>query len=246
MYVLCQPERASAVFNIVARALKEHAGIDVNLGKCKVWNRAAAEPPGVRALGPDVWVGGVETAEHRRGLVVLGSPLDTDAFVKARCTERLAEQKRLLELLPQVPDLQSSWLLLSYCAGPRAVHTLRTLPPTPAAGYAQGHDDALWTCLKELLALDGLLPEDEALARKRLGLPLRHGGLGLRSASRGAPAAYWASWADVLPMMARRNPALALQFVQGLSVPNLESAACLKEAEAARQLVQEAGFEAPS
>ena len=39
-------------------------------------------------------------------------------------------------------------------------------------------------------------------------LPMRMGGLGLRSAQRCAHAAYWASWADALPMIKQRTPAM--------------------------------------
>ena len=37
-------------------------------------------------------------------------------------------------------------------------------------------------------------------------LPMRMGGLGLRSAVRTSPAAFWASWADALSMIQTRLP----------------------------------------
>ena len=40
-------------------------------------------------------------------------------------------------------------------------------------------------------------------------LPMRLGGLGLRSAQRLAQAAYWASWADAFPMISERLPAVS-------------------------------------
>ena len=40
----------------------------------------------------------------------------------------------------------------------------------------------------------------------------RHGGLGLRSAVRHAPAASWASWADTLPILLKRDRPFALHF----------------------------------
>ena len=43
------------------------------------------------------------------------------------------------------------------------------------------------------------------------------GGLGLRSAVRTAPAAFWASWADALPMLSSRLPELTIRIVEGLS-----------------------------
>ena len=47
-------------------------------------------------------------------------------------------------------------------------------------------------------------------------LPLRLGGCGLRSALRTAPAAYWASWADTLPMIQARHPEVAQCFYEQL------------------------------
>ena len=54
------------------------------------------------------------------------------------------------------------------------------------------------------------------LATARAQLALRHGGLGLRSAARHAPAAYWSSSADVLPVIASRDPAFARALVDTL------------------------------
>ena len=67
----------------MAASLKTHAGIDVNMGKCRVWSKTGGEaPPGiVSELGPDVWRGDREPEEN--GLVVLGAPLGTDEFVDA-------------------------------------------------------------------------------------------------------------------------------------------------------------------
>ena len=47
-------------------------------------------------------------------------------------------------------------------------------------------------------------------------LPVVQGGLGLRSMARLSPAAYWAAWADVLPIVEERVPALATRIMQEL------------------------------
>ena len=57
---------------------------------------------------------------------------------------------------------------------------------------------------KSVDALLGGLPgsdEERAAARQLATLPMRLGGLGMRSASRTAVAASWAPWADALPML---------------------------------------------
>ena len=54
----------------------------------------------------------------------------------------------------------------------------------------------------------GHLPgTEEAIqdAKRVASLPMRMGGLGLRSAVRGADAAYWASWADAMQMIGKKS-----------------------------------------
>ena len=46
---------------------------------------------------------------------------------------------------------------------------------------------------------------------------MRLGGLGLRSASRAAAGAYWASWADALYMIDERLPAVSATIVEHLT-----------------------------
>ena len=87
------------------------------------------------------------------------------------------------------------------CAAPRAQKALRNLLLECTHGYAADHDGAALRCLAALLFADEAshLPEP---AQAHAQLALRHGGLGLRSATRHAPAAYWA---DALRATARRD-----------------------------------------
>ena len=83
------------------------------------------------------------------------------------------------------------------CAVPRANRVLRTAPPTWSAKYAKDHDDQVWTAACTAV---GGLPDvsDEELPswRGHASLPMRLGGLGLRSTARTAEAAYWAPRAN--------------------------------------------------
>ena len=82
--MVCEPHRARAVFDLVRTALWEHARIEVNLGKTKMWNAAGVEPPGVQDLGradEPCWVGDQALAAERQGILVLGTPLGHEAFV---------------------------------------------------------------------------------------------------------------------------------------------------------------------
>ena len=55
------------------------------------------------------------------------------------------------------------------------------------------------------------------LQLRRAQLPLVHGGLGLRAAHSERFAAHWASWADSLPVLRERLPALGADLLAALS-----------------------------
>ena len=209
IYVLCLPERVRPLYDLLKGALKEDTGLDLNEGKTRVYNRAGEEPAGVRELGADVWVGGTDRAAERRGLKVLGTPVGTAEFAAALGEKWTEKEKKLWELLPLLPDLQTAWLLLLNCAGPRFNYRSRTVPPLQNGAYAKAHDDGMWATLCALLEKRHLEEHTSGAPARKATLPLRAGGLGLRSAVRTGPAAYWASWADTFPMMAERCPELA-------------------------------------
>ena len=70
---------------------------------------------------------------------------------------------------------------------------------------------------------------------------MRMGGLGIRSATRMAPAAFWVSWADALPMLETRLP----QVVQ-IMTRQLDNAQapgqCLGELQRATVVLDTGGF----
>ena len=104
-------------------------------------------------------------------------------------------------------DVQGAWLLLVHCASARANYFLRSVRPEAVAEYAGLHDAGLWECLSRILQVDlstcGQDTHDVAT------LLLALGGLGLRSAERTSVPAYWASWADCMPMIGERHPQVA-------------------------------------
>ena len=243
LYVITVAARARPALDTVTGAVEEHCGIASNLGKTRgLGGSEGSAPPGLAELGPDVWRG--DRPSHERGMVVLGSPVGHTDFVHAWAVHRLLEEQQLLQQLPQLPDLQCSWLLLALCASPRANHALRTVPPTVIASYAAGHDDAIWHTLLDCLGGEaGAPPEDAHLARATAFLPAALGGLGLQSATRSAPAAYWAAWADALLVMGARLPVFAAHCVETLQRGGAEMA-CLRHAADARTLLLTEGWEA--
>ena len=149
--------------------------------------------------------------------------------MQANLHKRLREARAFLAELPQLPDLQCAWLLLLYCAAPRAQHLLRTVPPVRVGVHAREHDDAVLQTLQDLLGGPG--PGDDAwwpAARDVAFLPAPMGGQGLLHAERLPPAAYWAAWAEALPVQ-QRCPAAdrclrALQSDAASDAPSLQAA----------------------
>ena len=215
IYVIVPSARARVVSDLLSQHLFRHARIEVHQGKTRAWNAAGLEPPGIRELGSTdapVWVGDPALPPEQQGLVALGVPCGHPAYVATQLQATRAKQDLLLQGIRSLPDLQSAWLLLLFCASPRCCHLLRSLPPVASLAFAEAHDAAVAACLADLLGA-GPLP-DHALRLAQL--PFQQGGLNLRSAVALAPAAYWASWADTLPVLHRQLPRFAADVVARL------------------------------
>ena len=128
---------------------------------------------------------------EQQELKVLGAPLGSAAFAQKLGEKRPGDERKFWDQLPKLPDLQSAWLLLLHCAGPRFNYTARTVPPSQAALYAQGHDKGVWEVLAKLFERPDLQEATDTLHNHLATLPLRLGGCGLRSAHRTSKAAYW-------------------------------------------------------
>ena len=154
LYVVTLPERAAPLLRVVTGEVERGAGVEANLGKTRVFNAEGGDaPPGVDVLGPDVWCGNLPP--EQRGFVALGVPIGHPDFVKAQAANRLDAEADLLRQLVQLPDAQCAWLLLAFCAAPRAQHLLRNVPPADILPYARGHDDAVWAVVEGLLGDQG-------------------------------------------------------------------------------------------
>jgi len=155
-----------------------HARIRLNQGKTRVWNAAGEEPAGLARFQPvgadPVWTGAWSLPAHQQGLLVLGAPLGSEAFVQLELRNKRGTQDQLLTRLPAVGDLQCAWLLLLFCVSPRANYLLRMLPPGTTDAFARGHDAAVCACLAALLSQDSLPPQSLPQHSQRLAqLPLQ-------------------------------------------------------------------------
>ena len=135
VYLDCKPERVLEVFRLIKNAVWIHSRISVHCGKTQLWNRSGTTPRGCEdlaraagALNPDavVWRGDHRLPVVQQGVVVLGSPVGHDEFIKAKLMSKVTEHQTLLERIPLVRAVQSAWLLLLFCAATRANYWLRT------------------------------------------------------------------------------------------------------------------------
>ena len=251
VYVITTPERVGDVYVALQEELHQHARIRIHVGKTQVWNAVGERPDACEVLeriaqaenpSARVWKGSdIPTVEQ--GVTVLGTPLGDVDFVEAQLTKKLAEHTVFLERIPLLADVQSAWSLLLHCAGGRANYLLRVVRPELVETFAAGHNAGLWECFKRILKLDF---DVDSTVKYISSLQLAMGGLGLRSASRTSESAYWASWADSLPMISERHPTVAGSFARRLErgedlTPTMASAVLARH-----HLSGVEGFEPPS
>ena len=248
LYIICKPERVVEVHRILSNKLWEHARISLHAGKTKVWNKSGVEPKDCHVLqeaavlatpGAVVWRGDRSLPTCQQGFKVLGVPFGHQDFISSFLRGKIASHQTLLDRIPEVPDVQSAWLLLSYCAAARANFFLRSVDPDESEEFAQAHDEGVWRCFSRIM---GLSPSCDA--RIQASLPLCEGGLGLRSAMRSRPAAHWASWADALKMIKQRHPGVADMIVR--SLVSHENCSSIQSLLRCADALETAGFDVPS
>ena len=94
------------------------AGIHLNQGETRVWNKAGIPPEDVTFWAP---------RRGSRGHCCVGNPLGSAQSSLESCKQVLRRCK-LSEAIPTVPHLQCGWQILLQNANPR-----RTLPPSSSA-----------------------------------------------------------------------------------------------------------------
>ena len=133
---------------------------------------------------PEGWPAGL--INHRwceQGLRIFGPPsVCARPVVSGKCGPQM-----LLEPIPAVQDLQSAWLLLSFCAGTRANHLLRSIPPPMALEVAANH-----TVSPSLFAADPGCRKSSGIVGSRCPAVVTRW-IGPPEWPRVSPAAYWSS-----------------------------------------------------
>ena len=84
--------------------------------------------------------------------------------------------------------------------------------------------------------------EQKATAHEIMSLPMRLGGLGLRSAQRMRPTTFRASWADALPMLSNRLPTLTDQVEKRVGLESEAHRACWNCPQPPKPLIEAVGY----
>ena len=156
-------------------------GLHVNLAKCELFSRKGntSFPPDVRcSLLPNLDILGAP----------IGDYLHCSKFIAGKC----AESRKLLSGLVDVAaaNLQVAVTLLRMCGSfCRMVHIARVTPPSLASDALRSFDEEVQQCFALCTAIE--VPNGAWCQAQQLGL--KFGGLGLRSVSLHAAAAFMAS-----------------------------------------------------
>ena len=87
IYLICQPERVSILYDLLQASLWTHARIRIHLGKTKIWNSAGVRPANcermVNSEGVPSWRGDHNMSTRMQGLKILGIPIGHTDFIEA-------------------------------------------------------------------------------------------------------------------------------------------------------------------
>lgn len=120
---------------------------------------------------------------------ILKSPVGTDAFCKEFCSKRAGKAAEVAKAIASLSDAQVGYYLLRWsCNAGRMNYLARTTPAGVCRDAMLSFDAAVRRSLDQLLGI-GLSSRQWSQAT----LPVKMGGLGLRSAASSADAAYVAS-----------------------------------------------------
>ena len=127
------------MFLALEEELRAKTGTSIHQSKTKLQNAAGCKPSMADVLRaaaqrrlPEAvaWRGDHDFPLAKHGMKVLGVPVGHVEFIKAELVEKSSEHSRLFERIPVVEDVQSGWLLLSFCAATRSNYWMRTFAPS--------------------------------------------------------------------------------------------------------------------
>ena len=157
-------------------------GLHINFQKCSLLWTGSSD-----CVGDDLFPASIPRPSD--GFTVLGVPLGPPRFVEAEFQLVISKSQLLINKLPLLNDPQISFALLSKCFGfCRVSYFLRCSPPSFTSSLSSSFDSLMVKTFESIIGKD--LSEH---AKLQLSLPIKDGGMGIRSCSKHAPAAFIAS-----------------------------------------------------
>ena len=167
------------------------------------------------------------------GILVVGIPVGSSAFIQATLDEVVAEIRAKAESIVQTGKASPNTgqaLFTSACLGIASMftHLMRSLPPPVVEKHAREVDTIAVECVRRVLRLEHIDLEKEEGREFRERLFLCKGGMGMMSCARTADAAYVGHWALVGPAVQKMLPHTAIADMRTIT-----STPVLKELKAA-------------
>ena len=146
----------------------EHAGLQINESKCELWGKCILIPDGFP-------LDKIPVAEWSKDVVLLGSPIGSDAFALRYADKALSSLSKALAKWKLLNDSRTRYFILRYCLSAcRITHLLRTCSYKVCCHIASTSHDLIMSGVSDLI---GLALDDRASLLS--SLPLRLGGLGI-------------------------------------------------------------------
>jgi hypothetical protein len=176
--------------------------LQLQVPKCKLFI-----PPSSRSLAKSIRAAAApRQLECTSSLVALGVAHGDDSVVSEHCLEKARSHERFFDALthPAMPA-QVGYSLLRYCGVPRMSFQARTVQPHLFREAAQLFDRMVRDCFSRLMWLERRFQQDQqphmsaVQLQERMCMPIRSGGLGLRSFALISHSAYFSSLAAAMP-----------------------------------------------
>jgi hypothetical protein len=215
------PSEVHAVVGPLGDALRDKLNLNLQPHKSR-WASHRDADAAMRAIDsaiprgevPDVAPGAQAAAPPLAGIVYAGVPLGERAFVRQELEHKYVAMERDIRTIHSKlgPDnLQQQWLMLFKSSQYRLDYLLAHCLPEDTEDVARRFDALLASLAGELLGSD---IAGAPFGTERLRLPLRHGGLGLRSRADMRDSAFTGAAAKALPALADCVPDAATARVR--------------------------------
>ena len=217
IFLLVPRNQARRALDILFDHLRP-TGYETNASKLEAWcpaglpDSAHADPrltnawrtDGLLVLGGPV--GQLQDGDFTERAAV---PIGTPEFRARVCEAALAGARRATDTIVELPAratvtspaVQCGLLLLRMCVNPRVIHLLRSSFSDDIINLASSFDVVVREGFERLA---GFSVQAGSMSDQQMRLPIRHGGCGLASMSRIAPAAYLGSWMQCLHLVEQR------------------------------------------